>query len=544
VDRRLAHNGLFLGIPSLALLIPSFALGAPNDAAAQRLRDQAIDVDYLAANYAAAEKKLNLALSLCEVASNCSPFMRARLHCDLGVVQLMLHKVDLARTEFATALVEDPNVMLDPNLSSTDMQREFAAVKNGSPAPVGAVRAAARIAPAGIVHAPPSGQAVSTPLPLYAEVPRDLAATKVTIRYKPVSGKDWKTISMLPTGAGYGAEIPCADVGNQEGELQYFIQVHDANGDLVATSGRSATPHAVVIVKRLSGEPPHLPGQPPPQACQTGLAAEATGAVTAEASDCPPAFPGCHNEEARYCESRDDCVAGEECIERTCRRGSAHEELAYKKNWVSLGVQAELMFMPGADDACLGDRHYTCFLSSSGAYSPDIPVRGIDDQVIAGFAGAPTFRVLVGYDRAVGPNLTVGGRLGYAFFGGGPQRPAHNGTPAGPSFMPVHLEARLAYFFGRNVLAHVGPRFFVGIAGGMTEIDASESIDMVSKATPTVRTPVDAWTKTGLGFAAVGPGLMYALTPNSGPVLETKAIVLFPTAGVALAAQLGYELGF
>ena len=90
----------------------------------------------------------------------------------------------------------------------------------------------------------------------------------------------------------------------------------------------------------------------------------------------------------------------------------------------------------------------------------------------------------------------------------------------------------------------MGPRFFVGIAGGMTEIDAAESIDMVSKATPTVRTPVDAWTKTGLGFAAAGPGLMYALAPNSGPVLETKAIVLFPTAGVALAAQLGYEFGF
>jgi hypothetical protein len=539
VDRRLARDGLLLGILSLSFSTPRSALGAPNDAAAQKLRDQALDVDYLAANYGAAEKKLTDALSLCEKTSNCSPFIRARLHCDLGVVELMLHKVDLARTEFATALVEDPNVVLDPSLSNSDAQREFGSVKSGGQPPPTAPSTAG-----GLAHAPPPSQAVSTPLPLYAEAARDLGATRLAVRYKPPGAKDWKAIAMHPVGTGYGAEIPCADVGNREGQLLYFIQARDANGDLVATSGRSGTPQAVAIVKKLTSEPPHLPGQPAPQACPAGSpGGEGEATATAEASDCPPSFPGCHTQEARSCESRDDCTADEDCIDRTCQRVGVPER-AYQRNWVSLGVQAELLFLPGANDACLGNSHYTCFLSSSGEYYSDVPAQGVDDQVIGGFAGAPTIRILVGYDRAIHPNVTLGGRLGYAIVGGGPQRPAHNATPAGPSFMPVHVEVRLAYFFGRNVLAHAGPRFFASLGGGMTEIDASENIDVLRPGLSNARTPVDAWTKTGLGFVSLGPGLMFGLTPNSGPVLEAKGIVLFPTGGVALAAQLGYAFGF
>src|SRR5258708_36662552 len=121
----------------MALLSARVAQAAPNDAAAQKLRDQAIDQDYLATNYAAAEKKLTDALTLCQKTTDCSPFIRARVHCDLGVVEFMLKKLDLARTEFATALMEDPGVALDPNLSNTDVQREFATVKSGGPLPAG-----------------------------------------------------------------------------------------------------------------------------------------------------------------------------------------------------------------------------------------------------------------------------------------------------------------------------------------------------------------------------------------------------------------------
>ena len=426
--RRFARYGLQLGLLSLLFLTPRFAPCAPNDAAAQKLRDRAIEEDYSARDYAAAERRLRDALSLCEKTSDCSPFIRARLHCDLGVIDFLRGKIDLARTEFATAFVEDPNILVDPKLSSPEVQREFAAVKLENPPPA--------------APAPPAS----------------------------------------PT--------------------------HADNED----TAQSRAPNARM----------------------------------AEAGDCPPAFPGCHNEEpVKSCDSREDCAAGEECVERACRTLGKDEERErdFKKNWLSVGLLAELLFMPGADDACLGDRHYTCFLSSTGEYYSAVPAKGIDDQVIAGLAGAPMIRIQAGYDRAVLPNLTLGGRLGYALFGGGPQRPAHNATAAGPSFLPIHVEVRLAYFFGKNILAQPGARFFVAVGGGMTEIDASATIQ--ASAGPGTRPfSVDAWTKTGLGFVALGPGVMYAVAPNQGPVIDAKAILLFPTTGVALAAQLGYAFGF
>jgi hypothetical protein len=525
-------------------------MAAPNDAAAQKLRDQAIDQDYLATNYAAAEKKLNDALGLCQKTSDCSPFIRARVHCDLGVVEFMLHKLDLARTEFATALIEDPNVDLDKDLSNTDVQREFAAVKGGGPLPAGASAAPPAPPPppppasppvtqaGGMAHSAPARQQVQTPVPLYAEVPPDLGATKVIVRYKPVGAKDWKTAPMSKMGDGYGGEIPCGDVGFNEGELQYFIQALDANGDLVAASGRSATPHSVAIVKKLEGEAPHWPDQPPPQACKRGSAtAESTPAATTEAGDCPPGFPGCHAEGPGSCESKEDCVAGEDCVEHSCKRVSEEERRPYKKNWLSLGVQADLMLMPGANNACLGGMNYTCFRSDNGNYYADVPAKDIDDQVLGGFATAPMVRILVGYDRVLLSNVTVGGRLGYAVFGGGPQR------PGGASFMPVHVEARIAYWFGKNVFVRKGLRFYALASGGMTEADASQQIDVRTPGASNTTILVDAWTKTGLGFGALGPGLMYAITPNSGLVLEPKATILFPTFGFAFAAQLAYTIG-
>ncbi len=403
MDRRLIQSSFFASIIAIALLTTRFAAGASNDAAVQKLRDQAIDQDYLATNYAAAEKKLTDALLLCKKTSDCSPFIRARLHCDLGVVEYMLHKVDLARTEFATALLEDPNVDLDKDLANTDVQKEFAAAKGGGPPPPSAPSPAppppASSAPAGpdqnapaaagatqgggVSHVPPTQGQVRTPLPLYAEVAPDLGAAKVVVRYKPVGLTEWKTAAMDKMGNGYGGEIPCTDVGNREGELLYFIQAMDTSGDLVASNGRSVTPHSVDIVKKLDGEAPHLPGKPPPAACKpsTASAASASSSATSgetEASDCPPGFPGCHTEsEPTSCESRSDFLIvwrARDCIDRVCKKGDGEDEnRQFKKNWLSLSVQADLLLMPGANAACAGGVGYSCFVSDT--YYADDPYR-------------------------------------------------------------------------------------------------------------------------------------------------------------------------
>jgi hypothetical protein len=79
----------------------------------------------------------------------------------------------------------------------------------------------------------------------------------------------------------------------------------------------------------------------------------------------------------------------------------------------------------------------------------------------------------------------------------------------------------------------------------MTEVDAAQNIDLFKMPGDPARSSVsvDAWTKTGLGFGALGPGVMYALTKTSGLVLEAKMLLLFPTFGPAISAQLAYLFG-
>ena len=150
-----------------------------------------------------------------------------------------------------------------------------------------------------------------------------------------------------------------------------------------------------------------------------------------------------------------------------------------------------------------------------------------------------TKRVLVGYDRAVGANFTLGARLGYAF-GGGPQR------PGGAPFEPIHAEARASYWLGHHPLARAGFRFFGAVSAGIAEVDASVPVDVyptLSAYRAGQSQNLSAWKKTGLGFAGLGLGVMYAVTPDSGIVLEARALQMFPTAGTGAALQLGYAIG-
>jgi len=48
----------------------------------------------------------------------------------------------------------------------------------------------------------------------------------------------------------------------------------------------------------------------------------------------------------------------------------------------------------------------------------------------------------------------------------------------------------------------------------------------------------------GRGFATVGGGVMYAIAPNHGPVLNVDLIVPFPSVSFVIEPSLGYAFGF
>jgi hypothetical protein len=414
---------LTVALFSALALVPRVALGGPNDALASKLRDDAIYQDYLATNFAAAQKKIAQALALCVQANDCTSTTRARLHSDLGVIDFALDRPADGRAEFAMAFREDPQVALDHNLSTPELEREFAAAK----------------------------------------------------------------------------------------------------GDKTA--------------KPEKAEPPAPPAAPPPEPPPSPPTPAAPPAD--DGSDCPPGFPGCRDTSAhpKECNADDDCVTGQSCRDSTCQQIQGAEDVPFKENWFSVSFQAEALLLPSAQNACAGGTGYTCFDSGGGYYRP-IPLAGADD-VVNGGIGIATMRVLLGYDRVLRTNFMVGGRAGFAF-AGGPQRPGSH------AFEPVHLEAHASYWFGHDPLGRKGFRFFLEAAVGMAEVDASVPVDVyasISDYNAGNSRNFLAWKKTGLGFAAVGPGAMFAITPNSGVVLEAKAMEMFPTTGTVVALQLGYMLG-
>jgi hypothetical protein len=227
------------------------------------------------------------------------------------------------------------------------------------------------------------------------------------------------------------------------------------------------------------------------------------------------------------------------CIDGSCSAGEQVEDeeaKPYKKNWVTLAFQEDLFLLPSATDACRGGMGYTCFDASTGAYYAGNPVKGGDDSVVSGIVPA-TMEILVGYDRAVSRNFQLGVRLGYVL-NGGPTR------PGGSAFVPVHAEGRVSYWFGKNPLSRKGFRFYGALSAGLGEMDGEFTIDVFKTPGSAVTTNESAWTKTGTGFAALGPGVMYAITPVTGVVFEAKAIEMFPRLGTGFGLQLGYTYGF
>ena len=418
------------------------AFASPNDAEAVKLRQAAIEQDYLATDFASAAKKLGDALALCKASDDCTAATRARLHCDLAVVYVAQEKKADADAEFASAVREDPNVAISTDLTTPELRAELASVKASA-----------------------SGHPATTPV----------AAAPVP-----------------PAGAPIGAPTEPA-----------------------------AAP------KKAPPAPPPRPAAPP------------TRPPASSEADCPPGLPGCKSAPPMACSTNDDCPGGERCDGGQCiDNGAESAARPARSNWISLGVEQDFLFLPSASKVCAGGSGYTCF-ASNGAYYAQTPLTGpgTADSVNGGLALATT-RVLLGYDRAFGSNVTLGARVGFAV-GAGPKR------PNGAAFFPAHLEARAAYYFGRNALARPGFRPLILVAVGAAEVDASLSAYVYNQnaAPGSAPSQYQAWKKAGQGFAAVGLGSMFAFGSDSGIVVEVRGMEMFPTSAPVLAALLGYAIG-
>lgn len=550
---------------SLGVVAP-FAHAAPKDAEAQKLDKQAMDEDYLNVQFDKAEEKLRKALATCGV-SNCDNKVKARIHMHLGIILVNAKKQVDAVAAFSDGLKLDPNAAPEADFSSDEVKKAFESARGSAPPPTNPTTGGTDTPPPtngaepeiDLDHDPVTEAQVGYPIPIFIKAQKDMA--RVLLYYK-APGADFTKIEMKKMGKIFGVEIPCNDV-KIAGKIRYYIQAQDAQGDTVGSAGSKKQPIEFDIKQKISGELLSFPDKDPPSKCKGS-------------GDCPPGIKeeGCE-ERLSYgskCTGPNQCnkADGLACIDGTCQPGSesGDEEDSGENGPAKLNLFWGMLAIDDAvvsgTDICSSENSqkgtYVCFRQDKGEVGSLASLYRAGPQTAekGSVSGPPfafgTIRVLVGYDRAIPIKAAVipavGVRLGYAF-NGGPTVP--NPTDGDKKFLPLHLEARGSLFFGKDALSKLGVRPYAFVSGGLAQVDAKIASVPVSddcailnpSSCPNVggkvpRIKVDAYRKMGTGFAALGGGMLYAVSKTSSIMLEVKGSAFFGSPGFAISPALGF----
>jgi hypothetical protein len=208
------------------------------------------------------------------------------------------------------------------------------------------------------------------------------------------------------------------------------------------------------------------------------------------------------------------------------------------KNWISLGLQQDFMVHTSTDNVCNAGSRYRCYdaqtIPQDYTGVPQATIRG-NEISAAGFK-AGTLRLLLGYERLLSKNFSLGLKVGMLISGKAPR------YPTDPAILQFHGEGRLTLYPGAAPFAPtkvVRPYLF--ISGGIAEIDSKISVEVYVNNQPS---KVLAWKRSGKGFVGAGLGTAFAIGKNHGPFLEARFMRMLEKPAFAAAAQAGYAVGF
>jgi hypothetical protein len=234
-------------------------------------------------------------------------------------------------------------------------------------------------------------------------------------------------------------------------------------------------------------------------------------------------------------ESQPSCDSNSDtCLEEEPAKGGG-EASKGSKNWLSLHFEQDLLLYSAQDQVCgsngsPGAANYSCFQNDAPFKGTIAP--GPGNHVSSGL-GRGTIRLVLGFERLLTSNVSLGARLGYAFGG----RP-----PGSDKFFPLHLELRGNYWFGSAPFEGSGLRPYVSLSGGLAEVDGKVSVEYYDETGK--KGTVDAWRKTGKGFAGLAFGLMVPFAGDNGIVPELRVMQLFGASGTVFDLSIGYARGF
>ena len=238
----------------------------------------------------------------------------------------------------------------------------------------------------------------------------------------------------------------------------------------------------------------------------------------------------------------EDCESGSEtCLEEEPEKAAESPPGKGSNNWLSLHFEQDLLLFSAKDQVCgsndTGNHsapNYSCFQNGGqfGDSANENIAPGPGNHVSGGL-GRATSRILIGFDRLLSSNLSLGLRLGYAFGG----RPASDSK-----FWPFHAELRANYWFGGAPFESSGLRPYVSLSGGLSEVDARVSVEYYEPGG--AKRTLDAWRKTGKGFAGLALGMMIPFAGDNGIVPEIRARQMFGASGTVFDVAIGYARGF
>lgn len=231
-----------------------------------------------------------------------------------------------------------------------------------------------------------------------------------------------------------------------------------------------------------------------------------------------------------------------------------------RRNWIRVAFMVDLTLLLGEEDVCSpsvqDDRGWFCTRTDESRYR-GVPTVGQQNTVDANLA-LSTMRAVVGYERVLGDNFTLGLRLGYVF------RPVVSGSDEG--FVPFHGEGRVAYWFGESPFADVvRPNLFIAAGFGpvitpaeLTVVEdgtACGAVDPISGDCAVATDPardgpeprvqrLQANKTAGQGFGSLGFGLSFSPTPVLMIDFGVRVSATFPVFTPVLSPEAGLSFGF
>ncbi len=379
-----------------------------------------------------------------------------------------------------------------------------------------------------ILHVPPeqrvADQGILTPVPISIQLPPDMPARRVLVHYKIHGTGEWRTLELLREGLRYTGAIPCLEVSSITGDLYYYVRVHDARGAVVGYIGTRSEPFRIGI---------HHPSERPDL---FGRAARCP-----DPADCPPGLPGCPSADVDRipCESDADCEGGQ-----TCGWDGFCGKEPRRKNWLSFTIEQGIGLVPTSGACSLASQEnegYACYRQRDGATYLGNPLY-TNEPVAVGLA--PT-RALLGYERLVFYDTTVGVKVGYAFHGAGP-------TPReGVEFMPFLGELNVAHWFGDDPFRRKVLRPYVLLGAGLAQFDVKVNADVREDPTKydlqgdnDLEQTVTVWKRAGDGYVVLASGVRYPLDEALSAGAELRACQAFPFGATIFSANAGVQVGF